>query len=141
VPSWLQHSPVFNAPSGRLILIGSFFLLSTCNAAPRSAGDTELAFVGGDARINCHALEYADWQGSDHDLAMRHAQPSTVLGDLDSASFTSFNTETRFFLRATVTTSSAPREQTVSWPNWLYWVFARRIQALPDRNFRDLMSA
>jgi hypothetical protein len=82
-----------------LILIGSFFLLSACNAAPRSVGDTALAFVGGDTCINCHTVECADWQGSHHDLAMQHAQPSTVLGNFDNASFTYFDTETRFFTR------------------------------------------
>ncbi|RLA48883.1 MAG: hypothetical protein DRQ98_14340, partial [Gammaproteobacteria bacterium] len=55
------------------------------------------AFTGSDTCKNCHASEYALWQGSHHDLAMQLPTPDTVLGDFDDASFTYNNITTRFF--------------------------------------------
>ena len=55
------------------------------------------AFTGSDTCKNCHASEYALWQGSHHDLAMQLPTPDTVLGDFNDASFTYNNITTRFF--------------------------------------------
>jgi len=55
------------------------------------------AFTGSDTCKNCHASEYALWQGSHHDLAMQLPTPDTVLGDFDDASFTYGSITTRFF--------------------------------------------
>ena len=55
------------------------------------------AFTGSDTCKNCHASEYALWQGSHHDLAMQLPTPDTVLGDFDDASFTYGSVTTRFF--------------------------------------------
>ncbi len=54
------------------------------------------AFTGSDTCKNCHASEYALWQGSHHDLAMQLPTPDTVLGDFDDASFIYNGITTRF---------------------------------------------
>jgi hypothetical protein len=87
----------------RLVAIGSVCLLSACNdpvlTEKDADQDPEPAFVGGDACRDCHAAEFADWQGSHHDLAMQHADSATVLGDFQDATFNYFDTETRFSRR------------------------------------------
>ena len=45
-------------------------------------------YVGGKACISCHSEAYADWKGSDHDLAMQVAGDATVLGDFDNVETT-----------------------------------------------------
>jgi hypothetical protein len=81
----------------RLVAIGSVCLLSACNdpvlTEKDADQDPEPAFVGGDACRDCHAAEFADWQGSHHDLAMQHADSATVLGDFQDATFNYFDTE------------------------------------------------
>jgi len=54
-------------------------------------------FVGSKTCAGCHKKEYAAWQGSHHDLAMQHANASTVLGDFDNASFEHFGVTSRFY--------------------------------------------
>ncbi len=55
------------------------------------------AFTGSDSCKNCHAQEYANWQGSHHDLAMQLPTPVTVLGDFNNATFSYNGVTTRFF--------------------------------------------
>lgn len=55
------------------------------------------AYTGSEACKTCHADEYANWQGSHHDLAMQLPTPSTVLGDFNDTSFTYNGITTRFF--------------------------------------------
>jgi len=59
-------------------------------------GAASHAFTGSAACQSCHADEYANWQGSHHDLAMQLATPDTVLGDFDDATFTYNGITTRF---------------------------------------------
>lgn len=46
-------------------------------------------FVGGETCIECHKIEYDQWVGSHHDLAMEVATDSTVLGDFNDVIFIS----------------------------------------------------
>lgn len=55
------------------------------------------AFTGSEACKACHAGEYAQWQGSHHDLAMQLPTPETVLGDFDDATFSYNGVSTRFY--------------------------------------------
>ena len=55
------------------------------------------AFTGSDTCQSCHAAEYANWQGSHHDLAMQLPTADTVLGDFDNATFTYNGITTRFY--------------------------------------------
>ncbi len=45
-------------------------------------------YVGREVCAECHRKETDLWVGSDHDLAMDHATPDTVLGDFNDAQFT-----------------------------------------------------
>lgn len=42
-------------------------------------------FVGSKACIGCHEKAYQDWQGSHHDMSMKHADSKSVLGDFNNA--------------------------------------------------------
>jgi tetratricopeptide (TPR) repeat protein len=57
------------------------------------------AFVGTEVCAGCHAKQFADWQGSHHDLAMQHANQHTVLGDFDGSEFKHFDVTSTFFRR------------------------------------------
>ncbi|MCC5887420.1 MAG: tetratricopeptide repeat protein [Gammaproteobacteria bacterium] len=56
-------------------------------------------FAGSATCAGCHAEAYEAWRGSHHDLAMQHADDSTVLGDFDDAEFSYGDTKTTFFRR------------------------------------------
>jgi len=71
-----------------------FLFLALILASAASHG-----FTGSASCQSCHAREYADWQGSDHDLAMQEPTPQTVLGDFNDASFSYNGITTRFFRR------------------------------------------
>lgn len=47
------------------------------------------SFVGSKACINCHEQAYQDWQGSHHDMSMKHADNKSVLGDFNGATLAS----------------------------------------------------
>jgi Tfp pilus assembly protein PilF len=55
--------------------------------------------VGSQVCVTCHANEYEAWKGSDHALAMQHANAQTVLGNFDNAKFTYANIASSFFKR------------------------------------------
>jgi predicted CXXCH cytochrome family protein len=44
-------------------------------------------FVGSKQCIDCHTNQYSAWQGSHHDMAMRHAKPDSVKGDFNDITF------------------------------------------------------
>lgn len=52
--------------------------------------DTPMNFVGRNSCASCHAEQTQHWTGSDHDLAMDLATPSTVLGNFANQPFTHF---------------------------------------------------
>ena len=54
-------------------------------------------FVGSAECAYCHATEYADWQGSHHELAMQEAGERTVLGDFDDASVDYYGATSRMY--------------------------------------------
>ena len=54
-------------------------------------------FTGSEACKSCHADEFANWQGSHHDLAMQLPSAQTVLGNFNDATFTYNGITTRFF--------------------------------------------
>ena len=55
-------------------------------------------YLGRESCQDCHQKEYDLFQGSDHDMAMDHATPTTVLGDFDNASITHFGVTSRFYI-------------------------------------------
>ena len=70
---------------GVAILVGAVYLLDWFTAMPSGRVGT---YVGRQKCAECHQKEMDLWHGSDHDLAMDHATPQTVLGDFDNAEFT-----------------------------------------------------
>ena len=66
--------------------------LSEANSPIKTA-----SYVGAEACSSCHAKETTAWKGTHHNLAMRPANSTTVLGDFNDTTFKSFGHETRFF--------------------------------------------
>lgn len=97
----LHPHPLFPAAGITTIAL----LLSGCDriaedAEKSSAYDASPSvFVGAEACAGCHEKEYADWQGSHHELAMREANEDAVLGDFDDSEFRHFDVSSRFFRR------------------------------------------
>ena len=70
---------------GVAFLVAAVYLLDWYVAMPM--GRTP-SYVGRQKCAECHQKEVDLWHGSDHDLAMDHATPQTVLGDFDNSEFT-----------------------------------------------------
>ena len=64
---------------------------------PKSIDSSKLTYVGSEACIDCHKKETEAWQGSHHDMAMRHADAESVLGDFDDHTFTFEGKPNRFY--------------------------------------------
>ncbi|UTT86944.1 tetratricopeptide repeat protein [Vibrio pelagius] len=60
-------------------------------------GSSKATYVGSEACIDCHSSEVEAWQGSHHDMAMKHADKMSVLGDFDDARVIHDGKENRFF--------------------------------------------
>ncbi|WP_026301357.1 ammonia-forming cytochrome c nitrite reductase subunit c552 [Colwellia piezophila] len=58
-----------------------------------SAQSNAVEFVGSKACIGCHEKAYQDWQGSHHDMSMKHADSKSVLGDFNQKTLTSPSTK------------------------------------------------
>ncbi|UXP33078.1 tetratricopeptide repeat protein [Reichenbachiella agarivorans] len=58
---------------------------------------TQSTFVGAETCKTCHAKEYAAWEGSHHDEAMKAADSTTVKGDFNNVSFVSNDVKYFFF--------------------------------------------
>ncbi len=54
-------------------------------------------FVGNETCVNCHKEEVEAWIGSDHEMAMKHADKESVFGDFNDASFEFEGKTNRFF--------------------------------------------
>lgn len=54
-------------------------------------------FIGSESCIDCHKEAVDAWQGSDHDMAMKHADKSSVFGDFNDATFEFEGKTNRFF--------------------------------------------
>ena len=99
MPSPRREVPPETPRPGRLLIRAGFVFLAlvavgaVCVAAdwwiclPEGAMEAA-TYVGRQACVACHQEECDQWAGSDHDLAMDHATPETVLGDFDDCEFT-----------------------------------------------------
>ena len=56
-------------------------------------------YVGAAACKSCHEAAYEAWKGSDHALAMQHANAETVLGNFSNANFSYAGINSIFFKR------------------------------------------
>ena len=72
----------------------------TIPAVAKSAATQPPADYSGAASCKqCHEKQFQAWTGSDHDLAMKEATATTVLGDFGNARFRHFGVESTFFKR------------------------------------------
>ncbi|CAH7305308.1 putative deca-heme c-type cytochrome [Vibrio chagasii] len=54
-------------------------------------------YIGSEACIDCHSAEVEAWQGSHHDMAMKHATDDSVLGNFDNQTITHQGKPNRFY--------------------------------------------
>lgn len=54
-------------------------------------------YIGSEACIDCHSAEVEAWQGSHHDMAMKHATDDSVLGNFVNQTITHQGKPNRFF--------------------------------------------
>jgi len=73
------------------------FIAATSFAAPLAAAAD---YVGASQCSACHQSQSEAWQGSHHDMAMRHAKADAVRGDFNDASIVFDGQTSRFFMKA-----------------------------------------
>lgn len=78
------------------VLFGCLVLADWWIAKPVT---TTASYVGRSACAQCHQSQMQSWQGSDHDLAMDHANERTVLGDFNNATLTHHGITSTMFRR------------------------------------------
>ena len=61
------------------------------------ASSPKATYVGSEACVDCHSEEVEAWQGSHHDMAMKHATDESVLGDFNDQTVTHKGKPNRFF--------------------------------------------
>lgn len=60
----------------------------------------ESEYVGSERCVGCHETQYQAWQGSHHDMAMRHANAESVLGNFNGASLEFNGQVNQFYQKA-----------------------------------------
>ena len=78
-----------------VLLVMTMLLGSVPGLSAQIVGSDE--FAGSQACGDCHQDEAKAWQGSDHDMAMQHANSSSVLGNFDDARVIFAGQVNRFF--------------------------------------------
>lgn len=68
-----------------LLFIMAGLFMESCYESDDDENQSEVSFeyVGGQKCVSCHSDEYAEWQTSDHFMAMLPADDSTVLGSFN----------------------------------------------------------
>ncbi|MEZ9395892.1 tetratricopeptide repeat protein [Vibrio splendidus] len=61
------------------------------------SANSQATYVGSEACVDCHSAEVEAWQGSHHDMAMKHATDESVLGDFNDQTVTHKGKLNRFF--------------------------------------------
>ena len=79
------------------IAIVSFSVFAQDGDLDKPKSHSSVEFVGSKTCIECHKKEAIAWQGSDHDMAMRHASPESVRGNFDNYTFNHKGKPNRFF--------------------------------------------
>lgn len=92
----------FFSPAPLYFLLFFFFLMS-CKDKDQYLDEyvkpdlAQASFVGSSSCMACHKKEYTSWKGSDHEMAMKPADSSTILGDFNNAVFTSKGVISKFY--------------------------------------------
>ena len=86
-----QHLPIFLFAFYGLLFVGAGFWTSQSRAAApagiTSGSETAAQFVGSRKCAECHPREHAEWQSSQHAVAMQEANDKTVFGRFDGSTF------------------------------------------------------
>jgi tetratricopeptide (TPR) repeat protein len=69
----------------------------SCENKNTGVSISESTFVGAASCIECHEDQYNSWEGSHHDLAMKEAGASSVLGNFENSNFTHRGVTSTFF--------------------------------------------
>ena len=97
-----------------VLIVAAAALLSHPTVGPGAASAQVVVdadgYVGSETCAGCHQAEHNAWRGSHHDLAMQHADDTTVLGDFDDAELAHRGVTSRFTRRgaAFVVTTEGP---------------------------------
>jgi len=75
--------------------LSCFIFFNACSSGNDKLTDAK--YSGRESCQKCHETEQTLFEGSDHDKAMDLANPETVLGDFNNASFTHFGITSKFF--------------------------------------------
>ena len=75
--------------SPKNVYLGLLFLILNTFIGQSFAQSVAQSFVGSKACIGCHEKAYQDWQGSHHDMSMKHAESKNVLADFNNATLPS----------------------------------------------------
>lgn len=79
--------------------VHQFKILGNDSAPPPSA--LHASFVDEQRCVSCHSAEFASWKNSHHAKAMEVANPQTVLGNFDNATFDYNGVQSRFYRKGT----------------------------------------
>ena len=82
-----------------LLAAGAWYAVSQRATLAPAPEATPAAFVGSARCADCHEAQAEGWRGSQHAVAMQHADEGTVLGDFDEASFSYAGVTSTFFRR------------------------------------------
>jgi Flp pilus assembly protein TadD len=97
---WSAPLILFAALAGAALAVLCVLALQMAAGALRAApGEAAATFVGSEACAGCHRAEAELWRSSQHQRAMQHATPESVLGDFNDASFDYYGVHSRFFRR------------------------------------------
>jgi len=79
------------------LFISIITVIFLCSPGVHALGQANAEYVGRDACAMCHDEQEKLWKGSQHDLAMQHANDETVLADFTNAEFTYAGITTLFY--------------------------------------------
>lgn len=85
-----------------LAIFVSFLICMSCQKTKKETHPQAFMsahYIGREACKPCHENIYAQYTGSDHDLAMDYATDATVLGDFNNTSFNHHNVISKFYKR------------------------------------------
>jgi len=81
-----------------IVLTVPLYIVIQLNSNNSSEINSSVTFIGKERCIDCHKIEYNQWEQSDHRKAMDVATDSSVLGNFNNSKFVSLNgKETLFF--------------------------------------------
>lgn len=70
---------------------------TTKSVSKSTESGSSATYIGSEACVDCHSAEVEAWQGSHHDMAMKHATDDSVLGNFDNQTITHQGKPNRFF--------------------------------------------